>query len=93
MEAGIARQAAAKAQAEGNAEEAKKQMEECDRLTKGAYAKLHHDMQHFVTEATVEQLEDIKTVSLHVQQRRRKQESMRLKYMEIVFLVPFVQKF
>ena len=38
MEAGIARQAAAKAQAEGNAEEAKKQMEECDRLTKGAYA-------------------------------------------------------
>ena len=60
MEAGIARQAAAKAQAEGNAEEAKKQMEECDRLTKGAYAKLHHDMQHFVTEATVEQLEDIK---------------------------------
>ena len=55
MEAGIARQAAAKAQAEGNAEEAKKQMEECDRLTKGAYAKLHHDMQHFVTEATVEQ--------------------------------------
>ena len=35
-------------------------MEECDRLTKGAYAKLHHDMQHFVTEATVEQLEDIK---------------------------------
>ena len=32
IEAGIARQAAAKAQAEGNAEEAKRQMEECDRL-------------------------------------------------------------
>ena len=26
------------------------------RLAKGAYAKLHHDMQHFVTEASVEQL-------------------------------------
>ena len=38
----------------------KKQMQICDELTKGAYAKLHHDMQHFVTEATVEQLDAIK---------------------------------
>ena len=29
-------------------------------MTKGAYAKLHHDMQHFVTEASVEQLTAIK---------------------------------
>ncbi len=29
-------------------------------MTKGAYAKLHHDMQHFVTEAIAEQLIAIK---------------------------------
>ena len=60
MEAGMARQMAAKAKEAGNEEEAKKQMEICDEKTKGAYAKLHHDMQHFVTEATIEQLTAIK---------------------------------
>lgn len=60
MEAGKARQLAAKAKEANDAEEAKKQMQICDELTKGAYAKLHHDMQHFVTEATVEQLDAIK---------------------------------
>ncbi len=35
-------------------------MEESQKVTKEAYAKLHHDMQHFVSEATIEQLEDIK---------------------------------
>ena len=60
MEAGIARQNAAKAKAEGNEEEALKQTELAQKLTKDAYAKLHHDMQHFVSEATVEQLNQIK---------------------------------
>ena len=35
-------------------------MKEAQDLREKAYAKLHHDMQHFVTEATVEQLMDIK---------------------------------
>jgi 2,4-dienoyl-CoA reductase-like NADH-dependent reductase (Old Yellow Enzyme family)/thioredoxin reductase len=33
--------------------------EECDVVTKQAFAKLHHDMQHFVNEATEEQLAKI----------------------------------
>ena len=45
---------------EGNEEEAVKQTELAQKLTKDAYAKLHHDMQHFVNEATVEQLNQIK---------------------------------
>ncbi len=32
---------------------------ECEAVTKQAYAKLHHDMQHFVSEATAEQLAEI----------------------------------
>lgn len=60
MQAGMARQAAAKAQAEGNADEAAKQTQLAEQITKDAYAKLHHDMQHFVTEASIEQLEQIK---------------------------------
>ena len=51
---------AAKAKAANDLEEAEKQQKICDELTKGAYAKLHHDMQHFVTEASVEQLTAIK---------------------------------
>ncbi len=34
-------------------------MEECQIVTKQAFAKLHHDMQHFVNEATQEQLAQI----------------------------------
>ena len=60
MQAGMARGAAAKAKEAGDEEEAVKQMAICDELTKGAYAKLHHDMQHFVSEATIEQLTEIK---------------------------------
>ena len=60
MQAGMARGAAAKAKEAGDEEEAAKQMAICDELTKGAYAKLHHDMQHFVTEASIEQLTQIK---------------------------------
>lgn len=51
---------AVKAKVANNLEEAEKQQKICDELTKGAYAKLHHDMQHFVTEAIVEQLIAIK---------------------------------
>lgn len=36
-------------------------MAEAKQLSDAAYAKLHHDMQHFVTEATFEQLDEIKT--------------------------------
>ena len=60
MQAGMARGAAAKAKEAGDEEETAKQMAICDELTKGAYAKLHHDMQHFVSEATIEQLTEIK---------------------------------
>ena len=35
-------------------------MEESGKISKEAYAKLHHDMKFFVTEATVEQLDQIK---------------------------------
>lgn len=60
MQAGMARKAAAEAQAAGNDEEFKKQNEAAETLTRDAYAKLHHDMQFFVTEASVEQLEQIR---------------------------------
>ena len=59
-DAGMARGAAAKAKAEGNEEEAAKQTELAAKITRDAYAKLHHDMQHFVSEATIEQLTAIK---------------------------------
>ena len=56
----MARQAAAKAKKSGNDEEFAKQNELAKQITKDAYAKLHHDMQHFVSEATVAQLNEIK---------------------------------
>lgn len=60
MGANMARKAAADAQAAGNGEECKKQTEQAEKTTKEAYAKLRHDMQHFVDEATVEQLGQIR---------------------------------
>ena len=60
MQAGMARKAAAEAQAAGNEEEYKTQTEAAEKLTKDAYAKLHHDMQFFVSEASVDQLMQIK---------------------------------
>lgn len=60
MMAGMARQAAAKAKEAGNMEEAAAKMAEADKVTKEAYAKLHHDMQNYVNEATPEQLAQIK---------------------------------
>ena len=61
MQAGMARQAAAKAREEGDEQEAAKQTQLAEQITKDAYAKLHHDMQNFVSEATAAQLEEIKT--------------------------------
>ena len=46
--------------AQGNMAAFGAKMQEAGKLRQDAYAKLHHDMQHFVTEATVEQLEAIK---------------------------------
>lgn len=60
MEAGMARRAAAEAQAAGNNEEFEKQTKRAESVTRDAYAKIHHEMQHFVNEATIEQLEQIK---------------------------------
>ena len=60
IDAGIARQNAAKAKAEGDEAKATEQNELAQKITKDAYAKLHHDMQHFVSEATHEQLAQIK---------------------------------
>lgn len=60
MAAGMARKAAAEAQAAGNEEEFQKQTAQAEQTTKDAYAKLRHDMQHFVDEATTEQLSQIR---------------------------------
>lgn len=60
MGANMARKAAADAQAAGNEKECKKQTELAEKTTKEAYAKLRHDMQHFVDEATTEQLSQIR---------------------------------
>lgn len=59
-QAGALRGAAMAAKQAGNMEEFEAKMAEADKVTKEAYAKLHHDMQHFVSEATVEQLTQIK---------------------------------
>ncbi len=48
------------AKAAGDEETFAAKMAESEKIRQEAYAKLHHDMQHFVTEATVEQLNEIK---------------------------------
>ena len=58
--AGAARQAAMQLKEAGDMAGFQAKMEEADKVTKEAYAKLHHDMKHFVTEATVDQLNQIK---------------------------------
>ncbi|MCD8316751.1 MAG: hypothetical protein LUB61_05060 [Eggerthellaceae bacterium] len=60
MEANMARQAAAKAQEDGDDAKAAEQAALAQQITTDAYAKLHHDMQHFVSEASHEQLAEIK---------------------------------
>lgn len=57
MTAGKAAQAA---KAAGDMEAFQSKTAESEQLRKEAYAKLHHDMQHFVNEATAQQLEEIK---------------------------------
>lgn len=54
------KQEAMKIKATGDEAAFAAKMAEADKVTKDAYAKLHHDMQHFVNEATVEQLNAIK---------------------------------
>lgn len=60
VQAGMARQTAAAAKAAGNEAECAAKTTEAEAITRNAYAKLHHDMQHFVSEATKEQLMQIK---------------------------------
>lgn len=60
MGANMARKAAADAQAAGDEQAYKEQTAQAEKVTKEAYAKLRHDMQHFVDEATVEQLAQIR---------------------------------
>ena len=55
-----AAKAAQAAKAAGDEETFAAKMAESEKIRQEAYAKLHHDMQHFVTEATVEQLAEIK---------------------------------
>ncbi|MGN9055635.1 bilirubin reductase, long form [Bariatricus sp. HCP28S3_A7] len=56
----MAMKVAEAAKAQGDMETFGVKMKEAGQLRDDAYAKLHHDMQHFVSEATVEQLEEIK---------------------------------
>jgi len=58
--AGAARMAAAKAREAGDMAAFGEKMAEADKITKEAYAKLHHDMQHYVSECPVEALMQIK---------------------------------
>lgn len=53
-----AAKAAQEAKAAGDEETFAAKMAESNEIRKQAYAKLHHDMQHFVNEASVEQLND-----------------------------------
>ena len=59
-----AAKAAQEAKAAGDEETFAAKMAESNEIRKQAYAKLHHDMQHFVNEASVEQLTQIKEPSL-----------------------------
>lgn len=57
----MAMKAAEALKAQGDMEAFGEKMKEMEQLRKEAYAKLHHDMKYFVSEATVEQLDAIKT--------------------------------
>lgn len=60
MEATRLRSEAAKAKKADDEEEFQKLTEQAETATREAYAKLRHDMQHFVDEADVQQLADIR---------------------------------
>ena len=68
----MAAKAAQAAKAEGNMDVFATKMKESAELRDGAYAKLHHDMQHFVTEATQEQLDAIKQAIADAAKRAEK---------------------
>ena len=61
------------AKAQGNEELFAQKSAEAQKVTRDAYAKLHHDMMHFVSEATKEQLDSIK--NLLAQSARRAMEA------------------
>ena len=61
------------AKAQGNEELFAAKSAEAQKVTRDAYAKLHHDMMHFVSEATKEQLDSIK--NLLAQSARRAMEA------------------
>lgn len=82
MTAQMARKGAAEAQAAGNQEEYQTQTKQAEKVTKEAYAKLRYEMQHFVDEATKEQLSQICQSIAQCAARAQKQEWMRLRYME-----------
>ena len=69
MAARMAAVEAEKAKAQGDIEAYGAKMAESGKLSKEAYAKLHHDMQHFVTEATAEQLNEIKNAIAQASRR------------------------
>ena len=60
MQSRMAMMEAQKAKEAGDMATFGAKMQESKEIGNSAYAKLHHDMLHFVTEATVEQLNDIK---------------------------------
>lgn len=60
MASRMAAMEAEKAKAQGDMATFGAKMAEAGRIGKESYAKIHYDMQHFVSEASVEQLEEIK---------------------------------
>lgn len=60
MDSRMAAMTGQKAREQGDMETFGAKMAEAKKLSDAAYAKLHHDMQHFVSEATFEQLDAIK---------------------------------
>ena len=60
MASGMAQKAAAEAKAAGNDEEFQRQTGLAEQTRRDAYAKLRYEMQHFVDEASVEQLTKIR---------------------------------
>ena len=69
----MALKAAEEAKAKGDMATFGAKMAEAGKIRTEAYAKLHHDMQHFVSEASVEQLQEI--VKAIGQSARRAQEA------------------
>ena len=69
----MALKAAEEAKAKGDMATFGAKMAEAGKIRQEAYAKLHHDMQHFVTEASVEQLQEI--IKAIGQSARRAQEA------------------